>query len=196
MKSIAETAKEFRITNEEWAQYLVKYEGLLWKISHKISQDYAVADVDSNFADLVLAALESILGFHRLTGDNFEEMMKNIKFNQYTKTVLWNFKNKKGATITKNLAFSFHAVRLQLDHGDIIPCEKYMNFTENSLFIEELTSKFEGRLHTKCIKVINANPSLLTKEGKVNVDAVAREIGEASHKVRKALLEIKEFVKI
>ena len=102
----------------------------------------------------------------------------------------------QGATITKNLKLSFHAIRIQANEEIIIECEKYLNFTEDKLFIEDIINKFEGRLQKKCIVAINSNPNLLTKLGKVNIEAIARTIDEPLHRVRKAIKEIGEFVKI
>ena len=103
------------IDDEEWALYTDKYESLMWTVARNISGDFAIADVETNYADLCVAALDSIRGFHKKTGECFSEMMGNILFDKYTKTVLWNYKNKKGNYLKKRYSLNSSSVEIGED---------------------------------------------------------------------------------
>ena len=105
------------IDNEEWKQYQDKYEGLLWTVARNISGDRAIADLETNYADLCVAALDSIRGFHKKTGESYAQMMENPLFNAYTKTVLWNYKNKKGNYLKKRYALNSSSVEFDASYA-------------------------------------------------------------------------------
>ena len=48
------------IDNSEWAQYTDRYEKLMWTVARNISGDRAIADLETNYADLCVAAIDSI----------------------------------------------------------------------------------------------------------------------------------------
>ena len=89
------------LTDKEWALYEERYGKLMHTIAMKISGDDAIASHEDNYADLCIAALESIEGFEKKTGEKFKAAINNKLFDQYTKTVLWNRKAKKGIPLTK-----------------------------------------------------------------------------------------------
>ena len=94
-----------KLTDEQWALYEERYGKLMHTISMKISGDEAIANHEDNYADLCIAALESIEGFKKKTGEDFDEAIDNKLFDQYTKTVLWNRKAKKGIPLSKKMDF-------------------------------------------------------------------------------------------
>ena len=71
------------LTTEQWDLYLKKYKNLMWRISHLISGDSMLASLEDNYSDLNIAAIESINGFHKKTGESFDEMINNKLFDQY-----------------------------------------------------------------------------------------------------------------
>tara|TARA_Y100000310_G_C20542426_1_gene743958 strand:+ start:363 stop:791 length:429 start_codon:yes stop_codon:yes gene_type:complete len=82
----------------------------MWTVARHISGDPVLADLETNYADLCVAALDSIRGFNKKTGESFGEMIDNILFDKYTKTVLWNYKNKKGNYLKKRYTINSSAV--------------------------------------------------------------------------------------
>jgi hypothetical protein len=100
------------VSDNDWVRYSEKYEGLMWTIARKISGDRVIADLETNYADLCVAALDSIRGFHKKTGEDFPQMMDNTLFDKYTKTVLWNYKNKKGNYLKKRYSLNSSAVEI------------------------------------------------------------------------------------
>ena len=120
------------IDNQDWERYTDKYEGLLWTVARNISGDRAIADLETNYADLCVAALDSIRGFNKKTGESFDEMMGNILFDKYTKTVLWNYKNKKGNYLKKR--YNINSSSVEIDSNCFLPetktlgtCNTYMD---------------------------------------------------------------------
>ena len=85
-----------QLTDDQWRYYEQRYGKLMKMISSRISGDEALANPEDNYSDLCIAALESIEGFRKKTGESFDVAMNNKLFDQYTKTVLWNRKAKKG----------------------------------------------------------------------------------------------------
>ena len=127
------------IDNDEWKQYTEKYEGLMWTVARHISGDRAIADLETNYADLCVAALDSIRGFHKKTGEDFSQMMENILFDKYTKTVLWNYKNKKGNYLKKRYALNSSSVEFDPSYA---PADTKVVGSYNG-YMESLLNKCE-----------------------------------------------------
>lgn len=89
------------ITEEQWNRYDHLYGKLILMIAHRISGDIGLCSVEDNVANLQLAALNSIKGFTAKTGKTVDECFEDPLFDKYTKTVLWNCKNKIGKKITE-----------------------------------------------------------------------------------------------
>ena len=147
------------ITDDDWQVYLEKYGRLMWTVSRHISGDPVVADLETNYADLCVAALESIRGFHKKTGESFDEMICNPLFNQYTKTVLWNCKNKKGAYITKRKELSLSSLSTDRE-GRVMEFDEGTSVTSYNGCLDELLSK-TSLISKDCIKELYENPELL-----------------------------------
>ena len=163
--------KTIILTEQQWIRYEEKFGGLMNKIAHNISGDNAICCHTDNYADLRVAALDSINGFHRKTGDTFDEMMENPLFTKYTKTCLWNCKNSKGAKIQKKYGVT-NAFSLMSPLG-----ETAFEIEDESLKgsyviydVETNLTKEEKRL----LKLILNDPSALSKTGKVNVSKLAK----------------------
>lgn len=84
------------VNEEQWKKYEEKFGKLLHTISKNINGDPMIASHEDNYADLCIAALESIKGFKKKTGRDFDEFIDSKLFSGYTKTCVWNFKCSKG----------------------------------------------------------------------------------------------------
>lgn len=144
------------INDDDWLQYTDKYEALMWTVARNISGDRAIADVETNYADLCVAALDSIRGFHKKTGDNFEEMMNNNLFDKYTKTVLWNYKNKKGNYLKKR--YSINSSSVELDPDSNISDDKTVG--EYNKYMESLLNKC-GKVPKDYLDQVCKNPDTI-----------------------------------
>ena len=182
-----------QLTDKQWALYEERYGKLMHTISMKISGDDAVASHEDNYADLCIAALESIEGFEKKTGEKFDEAIDNKLFDQYTKTVLWNRKAKKGIPLTKKMDFKNRHLSIDapslteedMNLRDKIPDSRY-NFDVSSIDLEDFTKN----QHKDVQKIINAiikNPDILSKEGIFNHAAIRKDTGLSTHFTRKAI---------
>ena len=143
------------IDNQDWERYTDKYEGLLWTVARNISGDRAIADLETNYADLCVAALDSIRGFNKKTGESFDEMMGNTLFDKYTKTVLWNYKNKKGNYLKKRYALNSSALEIK---DDFFPTSKSIGYSSSNL--DSLLHKC-GKFPQELINEICKNPDTI-----------------------------------
>ena len=180
------------LTNEQWAFYEERYGKLMHTISMKISGDLALASHEDNYADLTIAALESIEGFKKKTGQSFEEAMENKLFDQYTKTVLWNRKAKKGIPLTKKMPFRNKHVSLDLTNTDgdngyhsRIP-DTRSQYDTSAVELEDFT-KSQPENVQKVMNAILGNPDLLSKDGTLNQSAIRDTTGLSVHFTKRAV---------
>ena len=92
------------LTNDQWTKIDKKYAKLMYKISHQISGDTAIANFDDNLQDIRIAAMDAVVGFEKQNGGangKFDDFWGSKGFDQYIKTCMWTKKNNKGAKITK-----------------------------------------------------------------------------------------------
>lgn len=180
-----------QLTNEQWDRYLKQYKGLLFKIANMISGDNMVASPEDNYSDLCIAALNSIEGYHKKTGQSFDEMMGTKEFDQYTKSCLWHLKASKGAKLTEKIAFRKNHISL----NDEIRTHDY-NTTQVYTIIEDTSSlgrnfdsvdytdliKSDPRL-VKLVDEVNKDPNLLTSDGKLILNQTAKKLKISTHKL-------------
>lgn len=190
-----------KLNEEQWALYEERYGKLMHTISSKISGDNAIANHEDNYADLCVAALESIEGFEKKTGQGFDEAINNKLFDQYTKTVLWNRKAKKGIPLTKKMDFrNKHFSIDSSPHGD-----EGMNFVES---IEDSKAQYDASAvdledftdgQPEDVKsIINAilkNPGILSKDGSINHSALRSSTGMSVHFTNKAVDTLKKSIR-
>ena len=172
-------------------------------IAMKISGDDAVANHEDNYADLCIAALESIEGFEKKTGQTFDEAIDDKLFDQYTKTVLWNRKAKKGIPLTKRMDFRNRHVSLDrdLDSGDVatrvahelIPDNK-ASYGVSAFELEDFTESQPENVK-KVINAIVKNPSILSKDGVFNHSVIRKATGLSVHYTSKAVDHLKEALR-
>lgn len=190
-----------QLTDKQWALYEERYGKLMHTIAMKISGDNAIASHEDNYADLCIAALESIEGFKNKTGEDFDEAINNKLFDQYTKTVLWNRKAKKGIPLTKRMPFRNSVVSLDVDHVDVGVSHLHdriedprANFETSSVDLEDFT-KSQPEDVKKVLNAIVKNPGLLSSDGSINNSAVKKSTGLSIHYTNKAVSTLKNSLK-
>jgi DNA-directed RNA polymerase specialized sigma24 family protein len=186
------------ITEKQWELYVERYGKLMWKIARRISGDEMTASLEDNYADLCQAALLSIEGFKKKTGQDFDTAIKNKLFDQYTKTVLWHLKAHKGQDLTDDMPFRKACLSI---HGEL----GFNRFddSESAFDLNDDTSKFDvSAINIKeifkdqnedikaVVSTIINDPSLLRDEGGIKLSTLARESGLHINTVKKSLREI------
>ena len=190
-----------QLTDKQWALYEERYGKLMHTISMKISGDNAIASHEDNYADLCIAALESIEGFKNKTGEDFDQAINNKLFDQYTKTVLWNRKAKKGIPLTKRMPLRNNTISLDVDHLEFgVPHlhdrieDPRAIFEASSVELEDFT-KSQSEDVKKVINAIVKNPKILSKDGSLNHSAIKNSTGLSIHYTNKAVSTLKNSLK-
>lgn len=192
-----------QLTDKQWALYEERYGKLMHTIAMKISGDDAVANHEDNYADLCIAALESIEGFKKKTGEDFDVAIDNKLFDQYTKTVLWNRKAKKGIPLSKKMEFRNKHYSLDQDfmtndsdapgaHERIE--DNRSSFGASSVDLEDFTESQPDDVK-KVINAILKNPGILSKEGIFNHAAIRRATGLSVNFTNKAVDKLKNSLR-
>lgn len=178
------------LTAEQWDLYLKKYKNLMWRISHLISGDHMLASIEDNFADLNIAALESINGFHKKTGQSFDEMIKTKLFDQYTKTCLWTAKARKGIKLSERMPFrnmhlSIEDLKTSHDDGDtgFDVADVSASRIVDRIDAQDLVNTYDYKVK-RVIQALEEEPELMTEVGKIKISPLAKKLGVSESKVR------------
>jgi len=192
------------LSEKEWNLYLKKYKNLMWKISHMISGDPTISNLEDNYSDIVLAALESIKGFHKKTGMNFEEMMKTKYFDQYTKTCLWTAKARKGNSIKKNYPVTNKKVALDYiedsDSTSTSGVADAANLEDRKTIQPELAINFFNFIDSfseedsKILDIISESPEVFSGSGKLKIRTLAKKSKLSVRKIQKIIDNLKRKV--
>jgi hypothetical protein len=186
------------LTAEQWDLYLKKYKNLMWRISHLISGDYMLASIEDNFADLNIAAIESINGFHKKTGQVFDEMIKNKLFDQYTKTCLWTAKARKGIKLSERLPFRNNHLSIdELRAGDDdegtgfdVPDVSASRIVDK-IDAQDLVNTYDYKVK-RVIQALEDEPELMTEVGKIKISPLAKKLGVSESKVKNIIKFMEE----
>lgn len=190
------------LTETQWELYLKKYKNLMWKISHMISGDPTISALEDNYADIMLAALESINGFNKKTGMSFDEMINTKYFDQYTKTCLWTAKARKGNGIKKNYPLTKKKVSLSTEVGDVSSASLNLSDTIGDdqsmnpdilLAYSEIFDNFSDD-DTLLLKVISDNPDVISFSGRLKIKTLAKKSKLPLRKVEKILNNLRKKV--
>lgn len=166
-----------------------------------ISGDPTISALEDNYADIMLAALESINGFNKKTGMSFDEMITTKYFDQYTKTCLWTAKARKGNGIKKNYPLTKKKVSLSAEIdtsssgsslSDNIKGNESMN-PEILLAYSEVFDSFSDD-DTKLLKVISDNPEVISFSGKLKIKTLAKKSRLPIRKIEKILNNLRKKV--
>lgn len=191
------------ITNSQWEVYLSKYERLMWKISRMISGDVVIANIEDNFSDLSMAAIESIQGFTKKTGRVFDDFINCKLFDGYTKTCLWKHKAKKGAKLTKKRSLR-RKMRSFDQSWEIDEDNQTFNLLSNlhdrtsfsgiTEFIIKEEVKNLDNAACNIVDLILNNEDVLTNDNRLNCAAISRESNLSLHEINKSLDKLRNKI--
>ena len=168
-----------------------KYGKLIHKIGHNISGDLAISSHPDNVQDLWVSVLEAVQGFAKKEGQTFDEFWGSKGFDKYIKTCLWNSKNSKGAKITKKYPLTKRTVDI-VDNAEVLGLEDPVSLSgESSLFMEEIPSLLSQEEETAVQKLVE-DPTLIRASGKVNIQALSKELDKSRMKTIKLIDSISE----
>jgi len=180
-----------QITTEQWELYLKRYKNLMWRISHLISGDSMLASLEDNYSDLNIAAIESINGFHKKTGETFDEMINNKLFDQYTKTYLWTAKARKGIKLSERMPFrnrhvSIDEIRREDDESpfDIADVSAIRDITR--VDAADVVNTYDYKVK-RIIKALEDKPELMSETGNIKINPLAKELGVSVAKVKNVI---------
>ena len=156
-----------------------------------------LASIEDNFADLNIAALESINGFHKKTGQLFDEMITNKLFDQYTKTCLWTAKARKGIRLSERLPFRNKHISMDELRGD---GEESTGFDIADVSASRIVDKVDAQdlVNTydykvkRVIQALEDEPELMTDVGKIKISPLAKKLGVSESKVRNIIKFMEE----
>lgn len=162
-------------------------------ISRRISGDSVTCSIEDNYSDLCIAALNSITGFNIKTGEDFDQMMRNKLFDQYTKTVLWNAKNKKGVGVElkrpmRNKMQSIDAVSSDGEEYRIEVEDKSSGGFDSVDFLDSIKALDPGSM--TIIESILGNADIFTSEGRLKLSELSRYTGFTVSEVKKHMATI------
>ena len=159
-----------------------KYGKLIHKIGHWISGDNAIASHDDNTQDIWIAAMEAIRGYSKKENQTFDEFWGSRGFDKYLKTCLWNVKNSKGAKITKKYPITRGTVDV-VDNEEVLQREDASLISpETEMFIQEVNEML-NEAQARIVKCILDDPRYIKPSGKVNINALAKEMGKTWNEV-------------
>jgi len=184
-------------TDQQWDQILDQYEGLIWKISYKISGDGAVSSLEDNYQDLCVAAMEAVVGFEKQNnGQNgkFEDFWGSKGFDKYMKTCLWNAKNAKGKKIEKHYPLTKHTVSASDNEEIIHVIGRDGNSMETSVFFKELKRLLDPE-EVLILKTLVTDPRMILETGKINIKKLSNNLNFTWLKTRKLVDSIASLIK-
>lgn len=185
-----------RVTSEQWERYIKKYKNLLWTIANNISGDMAISSPEDNYADLQIAAMNSIEGFMKKTQIfDFDQIFEMRLFDQYTKTVLWNCKNQKGAKITKRKNISGPMTHFSEISEDVLELIEDKSASSSSPYekLSGILSNVDDELKGIIDAIVN-NPAVVKRSGSLNIQALARLFNESPSKIAKKVEKLKRIL--
>jgi len=159
-----------------------KYGKLIHKIGHWISGDNAIASHDDNTQDIWIAAMEAIRGYSKKENQTFDEFWGSVGFDKYLKTCLWNVKNSKGAKITKKYPITRGTVDVVGNEEVLQREDASLISPETEVFIKEI-SEILSKDQAHVVKCILDDPRYIKPSGKVNTNALAKEMGKTWNEI-------------
>lgn len=152
------------------------------------------ASIEDNYADLCIAALNSIKVYSKKVGKTFDEFFGGKLFDQYTKTVLWYFKANKGVPLTKKMPFrNAHFSISEREDGesgfDIE--DKSLGDLSSSLAVSDIINDPDA---SKIVDAILNDPDVLTSDGRVRYQSLTKSTGLTIHFVNKAMEKLKKVI--
>ena len=146
-----------------------------------------LASLEDNYSDLNIAAIESINGFHKKTGESFDEMINNKLFDQYTKTCLWTAKARKGIKLSERMPFRNRHVSIDELRSDE---ESPFDIPDASAIRDisrvdaaDIVNTYDYKVK-RVIRALENNPDLMSDAGNIKINPLAKELGVSVAKVK------------
>jgi len=159
-----------------------KYGKLIHKIGHWISGDNAIASHADNTQDIWMAAMEAIRGYEKKENQTFDEFWGSRGFDKYLKTCLWNVKNSKGAKITKKYPLTKGTVDVVGNEEVLQREDRSFIAPETEVYLKEV-NELLTKDQAKVVRCILDDPKYIKPSGKVNINALAKEMGKTWNEV-------------
>jgi hypothetical protein len=166
-----------------------KYGKLIHKIGHNISGDQAISSHADNVQDLWVSVLEAVQGFAKKEGQTFDEFWGSKGFDKYIKTCLWNSKNSKGAKITKKYPITKGVASISRNEEVLLMEDSAGASAESNIRMEEIPTLLSNAQQEVLEKLVE-DPTYVKPSGKVNVQALAQDMGKSWYDTRTILTEI------
>ncbi|HHZ81246.1 MAG TPA: sigma-70 family RNA polymerase sigma factor [Flavobacteriales bacterium] len=166
-----------------------KYGRLIHKIGHWISGDNAIASHADNTQDIWIAAMEAIRGYEKKESQTFDEFWGTRGFDKYLKTCLWNVKNSKGAKITKKYPITKGTVDIVGNEEVLQREERNLIAPETEVYIKEIR-EILTKDQAQVVRCILDDPRYIKPSGKVNINALAKEMGKTWNEVNALINQI------
>ena len=162
----------------------------MWRIAHLISGDSMIASLEDNYSDLNIAAIESINGYHKKTGETFDQMMGTKLFDQYTKTCLWTAKARKGIKLSERMPFrnrhiSIDEIRQDEESPFDIPDVSSIRDISR-IDAEDIVNTYDYKIK-RVIKALEDKPELMSDTGNIKISPLAKELGVSISKVKSVI---------
>lgn len=166
-----------------------KYGKLIHKIGHWISGDNAISSHADNTQDIWMAAMEAIRGYEKKESQTFDEFWGSKGFDKYLKTCLWNVKNSKGAKITKKYPITKGTVDVVGNEEVLQREDKSLIAPETEMYIKEI-NEILTKDQSKVVRCILDDPKYIKPSGKVNKNALAKELDKTWNEVNAIISQI------
>ena len=126
-----------------------------------------ICDVETNYADLTIAAINSIRGYYKKNNLSQEdvpvcEVIESDSFAPWTKTILWNAKNKKGSYVSKRKNITVSSVSLTEDCVEVED-NSILSFDDLGDCVSTLIDKCKS-ISFERIDELCDNPSMLDSD--------------------------------
>jgi len=175
------------LTETQWNKINKKYGMLMYKISHQISGDTAIANFDDNLQDIRVAAMEAVMGFEKQNeGANgkFDEFWGTQGFDRYIKTCMWTKKNNKGAKITKKASILKGTVSTDMEEA--LQVEEAVGDPDVALALEQI-SYYLTPVQQEIVSGVVKDPTLIKPNGRINVKKISEILGMTWFEVDKQI---------
>ena len=186
-----------QISEAQWALYRERYEKLIFTIARKISGDEMTASFEDNVADLTMAAMNSIDAYCRKEKFTVDQAFEDPGFDKYTKTVLWNYKCKKGVPLTKRMPFRNKHVSidgmLNNDENQSFDIEDTKLSVSSTFVLDDMFENIDFDTQ-KILKAIIDDPSVLSPDGALRLASLTKPTGLSIHSVRSGVNKIKRIL--
>ena len=170
------------MNDEQFKKFRKRYQGLIYKIAHRIGGDKITNDFDDSVQNLSISGMDAVKAYEKKTGRTFDDFFGTIEFDKYAKTVLWNRKNNTGNKIVKKYGINSNLSMKE----ELTGCE------------EEITSPifFDAELNQpqrKLASLVLGDFTLIKPNGKLNITRISSELSQSKKEVRKTIDELKNI---